>query len=92
MAIARMALDVPPYPMSQEAIEEYYGDVMSPEQRDKRIGMAEYPMTKEFHWRAQADMVLNAMLTDKPYPLKGAWIAGNNMLAPPRTRASTTKP
>jgi anaerobic selenocysteine-containing dehydrogenase len=80
MAIARMAYDVPPYPMSQEAIEEYYGDVMSPEQRAKRIGMAEYPMTKEFHWRAQADMVLNAMLTDKPYPLKGAWIAGNNML------------
>ena len=32
MAIARMALDVPPYPMSQEAIDEYYGDVMSPEQ------------------------------------------------------------
>jgi anaerobic selenocysteine-containing dehydrogenase len=46
----------------------------------KRIGIEEYPVAKEFHWRAQADMVLEAMLTDKPYPLKGAWIAGNNML------------
>ena len=43
--------------------------------------MDEYPMVKEFHWRAQADMILKALLTDKPYPLKGAWIAGNNMLA-----------
>jgi anaerobic selenocysteine-containing dehydrogenase len=80
MAIARMAYDVPPYPMSQEAIAEYYGDVMPPEQMAKRIGIEEYPVAKEFHWRAQADMVLEAMLTDKPYPLKGAWIAGNNML------------
>ncbi len=80
MAIARMAYDVPPYPMSQEAIAEYYGDVMPPEQMAKRIGIEEYPVAKEFHWRAQADMVLQAMLTDKPYPLKGAWIAGNNML------------
>jgi anaerobic selenocysteine-containing dehydrogenase len=80
MAIARMAYDVPPYPMSQEAIAEYYGDVMPPEQMAKRIGIEEYPVAKEFHWRAQADMVLEAMLTDKPYPLKGAWIAGNNVL------------
>lgn len=80
MAIARMAYDVPPYPMSQEAIAEYYGDVMPPEQMAKRIGIEEYPVAREFHWRAQADMVLEAMLTDKPYPLKGAWIAGNNML------------
>jgi len=80
MAIARMAYDVPPYPMSQEAIAEYYGDVMPPKQMAKRIGIEEYPVAKEFHWRAQADMVLEAMLTDKPYPLKGAWIAGNNML------------
>lgn len=80
MAIARMAYDVPPYPMSQEAIAEYYGDVMPPEQMRKRIGVDVYPMVKEFHWRAQADMILKAMLTGEPYPLKGAWIAGNNML------------
>lgn len=80
MAIARMAYDVPPYPMSKEAIAEYYGDVMSSEQMSKRIGSDVYPVVKEFHWRAQADMILQAMLTDKPYPLKGAWIAGNNML------------
>lgn len=81
MAIARMAYDVPPYPMSQEAIAKYYGDVMSPEQMAKRLGTDIYPVAKEFHWRAQADAVLNTLLTDKPYPLKGAWIAGNNMLA-----------
>ncbi|MDP6682881.1 MAG: molybdopterin-dependent oxidoreductase [Desulfobacterales bacterium] len=81
MAITRMAYDVPPYPMSQEAIARYYGDVMPAEQMAKRIGVETYPVVKEFHWRAQADMILKAMLTDKPYPLKGAWIAGNNMLA-----------
>jgi len=80
MAIARMAYDVPPYPMSKEAIAKYYGDVMPPEQMAKRIGTDVYPVAREFHWRAQADMTLQAMLTDKPYPIKGAWIAGNNIL------------
>lgn len=81
MAISRMAFDVPPYPMSQEAIREYYGEVMPAEQWDKRLGIDEFPVVRFFHWRAQADIVLNALITDKPYPLKGAWIAGNNMLA-----------
>ena len=82
MAIARMALDVPPYPMSQEAIARVLrGRHVARADGANGSGWMTIPMIKEFHWRAQADMILKALLTDKPYPLKGAWIAGNNMLA-----------
>lgn len=80
MAIARMALDVAPYPMSQEAIAELYGSVMPAEQMAKRIGTDVYPMVKKFHWRAHPEKTMDQMESGKPYPIKGAWLQGNNIL------------
>lgn len=80
MAVVRNAFDVVPYPMSQQAIEQLYGDAMPLSQREKRIGRDEFPMVREFHWRCHPDLTVDAMLTDKPYPLRGSWIAGTNFL------------
>lgn len=80
MVLATYAFDVAPYPMSQEAVEKIYGSQLSAEQRRKRIGTETFGMVRDFHWRAHADMVTKAMLTGKPYPIKAAWIAGNNAL------------
>lgn len=80
MVVAKPAFECYPYPMSQEAVLELYGDVMSQEQLGKRIGINEYAITKYFHWRAHPDLVVEQMFSGKPYPVKGAWIAGNNFL------------
>lgn len=81
MAIIKNAFGVNPYPMSQEAVMSMYGDAMPQSQIDKKIGSDVYPITKEFHWRAHADLLVDAMYTGKPYPVKGAWIAGTNFVS-----------
>lgn len=81
MAIIKNAFGVTPYPMSQDSIMEMYGDAMPPERLAKKIGGDEFPIAKEFHWRAHADKLVEAMDTGKPYPVKGAWIAGTNFLS-----------
>ena len=47
------------------------------EMRRKRIGLKEYPTVTIAH----PDLVTEAMVTGKPYPLKMAWIQGTNPLA-----------
>lgn len=80
MVLAAYAFGVVPYPMSQEAVNKIYGDRIDEAQLKKRIGTETFGMVRDFHWRAQADMVTKAMLTGEPYPIKAAWIAGNNAL------------
>ncbi len=81
MAIVKNAFGVTPYPMSQEAVMEMYGDAMPKEQLAKKVGSDRFPVTREFHWRAHADSVVDQMISSKPYPLKGAWIAATNFLS-----------
>jgi len=45
----------------------------------KRIGAEEYPFTGMFF--VQPDVLLETMLTDKPYPIKMAWMQATNPLA-----------
>ena len=78
MAVLRNAFGVTPYPMSQESIRAMYGYMMPASQYAKKIGSERFPATKEFHWRAHADTVVDQMLSGKPYPLKGSWVAGTN--------------
>lgn len=80
MVLATYAFGVAPYPMSQEAVEKIYGNQLSADQRKKRLGVETFGMVREFHWRAHPNIVTEAMLTGKPYPIKAAWIAGNNLL------------
>jgi anaerobic selenocysteine-containing dehydrogenase len=81
MALAKPAFEAWPYPMSQSAVLGLFGNVIS---RDvltsKRIGTAEYPIVRNFHWRAHPDLVVEQIFSGDPYPIKGAWIAGNNFL------------
>ncbi len=80
MVVAKPAFECWPYPMSQEAVLELYGDVMSKEQLAKRIGVEDYAIVRDFHWRAHPDKVIQQIFSEDPYPLKGAIIAGNNFL------------
>ncbi|MDP2647314.1 MAG: molybdopterin-dependent oxidoreductase [Desulfobacterales bacterium] len=47
------------------------------EMRKKRIGFAEYPTVTIAH----PDLITDAIVTGKPYPIKMAWIQGTNPLA-----------
>lgn len=80
MVVARPAYDVTSYPMSQAAIEAMYGDAMPREQFAKRIGADRYPIVRDLHWRAQPDAVIDQVFSGKPYPIKGAFIAGTNFV------------
>ena len=52
---------------------------ISEEMLAKRIGAEEYPFTGMFF--VQPDVLLETMLTDKPYPIKMAWMQATNPLA-----------
>jgi anaerobic selenocysteine-containing dehydrogenase len=81
MALAKPVFEAWPYPMSQKSVLELFGGVVSPEiLTDKRIGAMEYPIVRNFHWRAHPDKVVEQLFSGDPYPIKGAWIAGNNFL------------
>ncbi|MBN1538334.1 MAG: molybdopterin-dependent oxidoreductase [Anaerolineales bacterium] len=56
-------------------------DLLNEEQKSKRIGIKEYPVLNFGFLTSQPDLTVEAMLTGKPYPIKGAWIQGNNALA-----------
>jgi anaerobic selenocysteine-containing dehydrogenase len=47
---------------------------IDPEAHKKRIGADRYGPLQKFIWRAQTDLVLEQIFTDKPYPIKGMWI------------------
>jgi len=56
-------------------------DVMPPETQDKLLGLHEYPAYCGMILNAHADMMLDALETGKPYPIKMGFFAGNNLLA-----------
>jgi len=68
---ARMAFDVAPYalPGSQGAIRLKEKEMDTP-----RIGRDRYMPMNKFYWRAQTDLALEQIFTEKPYPIKGMWI------------------
>lgn len=50
---------------------------LSAEMKKKRIGAKEYPLVP----MAQPDILVDTMLTGKPYPIKMAWIQSSNPIA-----------
>ncbi len=50
------------------------------EQDSKRIGRNRYGPLKKFIWRAQTDLVLDQIFTEEPYPIKGMWVQGTNLI------------
>ncbi|MDR2715792.1 MAG: molybdopterin-dependent oxidoreductase, partial [Coriobacteriaceae bacterium] len=77
----------------------YYGwgfDLINREQFEKRIGMGKYPMIRYGIPLASPDEMVEAILTDKPYPIRAMWIQANNPIAcmgadPKRTYESLSK-
>lgn len=56
-------------------------EFMSEEQAAKRLGLAEYPLFQYGFALTQTETTIQAMLTDKPYPIKGAWLQTTNPLS-----------
>ncbi|MCL1846934.1 MAG: molybdopterin-dependent oxidoreductase [Coriobacteriia bacterium] len=54
---------------------------LSPEAKAVRIGLDKYPLLQWGLPLAQADEIVEAMLTDDPYPIKAIWLVGSNALA-----------
>lgn len=57
------------------------GDLISEEQKAKRIGLDDYPLLKLGFQVASNDSLLETLLTDKPYKMRGAWLQTNNAIA-----------
>ena len=55
---------------------------MTAEERDMAAGMDKYPLYCNQITGAHADSVLDVLETEKPYPIRMAWIANSNTLAP----------
>jgi anaerobic selenocysteine-containing dehydrogenase len=53
----------------------------SEEADKKRIGADRYGPLNKFIWRAQPDLVLEQIFSEKPYPIKGMWIQACNPVA-----------
>jgi len=65
-------------------VSGYYGwgnELISKEQFEKRIGMDKYPMLRYGIPLASPDEMCDAILTDKPYPIKAMWVQANNPIA-----------
>jgi anaerobic selenocysteine-containing dehydrogenase len=78
--IARSSHGVTVYPMSTDQLVALYGEEFIKMVLKEKIGAAEYPMVRDYrHW-VQPDLALKQMLTDKPYPIKAAWIQTTNIL------------
>ncbi|HXG36682.1 MAG TPA: molybdopterin-dependent oxidoreductase [Dehalococcoidia bacterium] len=84
MALAKPAFEAWPYPLAQDAViemlEKFNSGMTVNDLRDKRVGSQDYPIVRDFHWRAHPDKVIDQIFSGDPYPIKGAWIAGNNMM------------
>ena len=57
------------------------GELISPEQKAKRIGLDKYPLLQMGFQVASADEMSDTLLNDKPYKMHGAWLQTNNALA-----------
>ena len=62
---------------------------MTDEERAKCVGMDKYPLYCNQITGAQADCVLDTLETDEPYPIRMAWIANTNLLAPTNSAEPT---
>ena len=49
------------------------GELISDEQKAKRIGLANYPLLRLGFQVASNDDLLDTLLTDKPYKMRGSW-------------------
>lgn len=58
-----------------------YDELLTEEQKQKRLGLKEYPMLNFGFLTASPNAMVEAMVTGEPYPIKGAWIQTNNPLA-----------
>jgi anaerobic selenocysteine-containing dehydrogenase len=56
-------------------------EFISEEQKEKRIGLDKYPLLRYGFVQPQTDATVEAMVTGKPYPIKGAWLQTTNPLA-----------
>jgi anaerobic selenocysteine-containing dehydrogenase len=78
-------MDVPGGMISPPTLLFYGGgwgqEIISDEQKAKRIGLDKYPLLHYGFTVGHPDITVDAMLTGKPYPIKGAWIQTNNGLA-----------
>ena len=57
------------------------GELISEEQKAKRIGLDTYPLLALGFQVAQTDELLKTMLNDKPYKMRGIWLQTNNAIA-----------
>lgn len=80
MVIARPPYGVVPYPFTRDEIIKLYGEDIGTTLSDKRIGVQQYPMFRDFRGWAQPDIVLEQLESGEPYPIKAAWLQTNNVL------------
>jgi anaerobic selenocysteine-containing dehydrogenase len=85
--IARPSYGVSSYPYSSEEMVQLYGADMVKRMTEKRIGADKYPMVKNFRGWAHPDMVIDQVMSGKPYPIKAAWIQTANVVAGQSARA-----
>ena len=72
---------VPPFGAAQPWLGGWGAEYLSPEVMHKRIGVDKYPILDFGFLVASADEMAEAMVTGKPYPIKGAWIQTSNPIA-----------
>jgi anaerobic selenocysteine-containing dehydrogenase len=56
-------------------------DLLSEEMAAKRLGLDQYPILGFGFMNASSDVVADAAITGKPYPIKGAWLQTNNPIS-----------
>lgn len=78
-------VDVPGGIVAPVEILNYAGgwghELISREQDEKRIGLAEYPLLGFGFMTFQTDMLVDTLFTEKPYKMHAAWIQTSNTLA-----------
>jgi len=76
--ISRYAFDAVAYalPGAKGAIK-----LESKEADKKRIGVDRYGPLGKFIWRAQPDLTIDQIFSEKPYPIKGMWLQACNPVA-----------
>ncbi|MCR5846000.1 MAG: molybdopterin-dependent oxidoreductase [bacterium] len=58
-----------------------FAESIGPELMSKMVGLDKYPAYCNMILNAQADMMLEALETDEPYPIRMGFYMGNNLLA-----------
>lgn len=56
-------------------------DLLDKETHARRLGVKEYPLTDKGFTICQTEITIEAMLTGKPYPIKGSWLQTTNFLS-----------